>query len=206
VLKALSDGAVEASEEGGRKRRMPLAIPALQKPHPPLWYGIHSPEAADRAAKQGMNLIGLDTVAELKPCFERFKSAWVSLRANEPLPKMGIGRFVFVAREREDAIAAARRAYRRWHASFVYLSTTMGWSHRHSRPAEFDAIAADGRAIAGTPDDVAQAIGAQLARTGANYFVGQFAFGDLTQEETLTSIGLFASEVAPKLGDTLRPS
>jgi alkanesulfonate monooxygenase SsuD/methylene tetrahydromethanopterin reductase-like flavin-dependent oxidoreductase (luciferase family) len=150
-----------------------------------------------------MNLIGLDTAAELKPCFDRFKGAWAALRANEPLPKIGIGRFVFVAPNRDQALGAARRAYRRWHASFVYLSTTMGWSHRHSRPAEFDAIAVDGRAIAGTPEEVVDAIGAQLESTGANYFVGQFAFGDLTQQETLRSIELFTSKVAPKLGATL---
>ena len=35
--------------------------------------------------------------------------------------------------------------------------------------------------------------------SGANYFVAQFAFGDLTQEETLRSIGLFAEQVMPML-------
>ena len=46
---------------------------------------------------------------------------------------------------------------------------------------------------------------AQLEASGANYFVGQFAFGDLTHEETLRSIELFSSQIAPKLG-TLRAS
>jgi hypothetical protein len=81
----------------------------------------------------------------------------------------------------------------------VYLSTLMGWRHKHPRPAQFDAIAEDGRAFAGTPEAVAEFVQKQMARSGANYFVGQFAFGDLTLEETLRSIGLFSGEVMPML-------
>jgi len=67
------------------------------------------------------------------------------------------------------------------------------------RPPEFDAIAEDGRAFAGAPEGAAEYVQKQLAATGANYFVGQFAFGNLTQEETLHSIGLFANEVMTML-------
>jgi alkanesulfonate monooxygenase SsuD/methylene tetrahydromethanopterin reductase-like flavin-dependent oxidoreductase (luciferase family) len=199
ILEGLREGAVTVSEEGGRKRRMPLAIPSFQKPHAPLWYGIHSPEAAERVARHGMNVIGLDTVAELAPCFGRFRSVWKETRGEAPLPKMGIGRFVFVATSAGEALSTARRAYRRWHDSFVFLSRLMGWKHKHPRPPEFDAIAEDGRAFAGTPEAVADYVQRQLGESGANYFVGQFAFGDLTQKETLRSIGLFSEEVMPML-------
>jgi alkanesulfonate monooxygenase SsuD/methylene tetrahydromethanopterin reductase-like flavin-dependent oxidoreductase (luciferase family) len=199
ILAGLREGAVTVSEEGGRKRRMPLAIPPFQRPHPPLWYGVHSPEAAERVARRGMNVIGLDTVAELAPCFERFRAVWKAAHGGAALPKMGIGRFVFVARSAADALSAARRAYRRWHESFVYLSRLMGWRHKHPRPPEFDAIAEDGRAFAGTPETVAEYVQKQMGESGANYFVGQFAFGDLTHEETLRSIELFSDEVMPML-------
>jgi len=199
ILDALREGAVTVPEEGGKQRRMPLAIPPLQKPHPPLWYGVHSPQAGSRAARRGMHVIGLDTVAELVPCFDNYREAWRETRGDAPLPKMGIGRFVFVAESAKEALAIARRAYAKWHASFVYLSQLMGWRHRHPRPAEFDAIAADGRAVAGTPETVFQYVHDQMRATGANYFVGQFAFGDLTQEETLRSIALFSREVMPRL-------
>ncbi len=199
ILAALSSGSVDASTGNGEKRRLPLPIPSFQKPHPPLWYGVHSVEAAERAARRGMNVISLDTVGETKPCYERFLSTWKEVRGAEPLPKLGLGRFVFVAEDRDRAIAAARRAYKRWHASFVYLSTRLGWSHRHSRPPEFDTIAEDGRAFAGTPAEVTQIIQRQMAESRANYFVGQFAFGDLTPEETRRSVDLFAAEVMPAL-------
>src|SRR2546426_10576558 len=56
ILEGLSEGAVTVTAESG-KRRLPLAIPPLQKPHPPLWYGVHSPEAAERVARRGMNVV-----------------------------------------------------------------------------------------------------------------------------------------------------
>jgi len=199
ILEGMRDGAVTVPEEGGKQRRMPLAIAPLQKPHPPLWYGVHSPQAGERAARRSMHVIGLDTVPELVPCFDNYRKAWREMHDDAPLPKIGIGRFVFVADTDVDALRVARRAYAKWHASFVYLSQLMGWKHRHPRPAEFDAIAADGRAVAGTPDTVFRYVRDQVRATGANYFVGQFAFGDLTQEETLRSIALFSEAVMPRL-------
>jgi alkanesulfonate monooxygenase SsuD/methylene tetrahydromethanopterin reductase-like flavin-dependent oxidoreductase (luciferase family) len=198
ILGAFSEGEVTVTAEGG-KRRLPLAIPPLQKPHPPLWYGVHSPEAAERAARRGMNVIGLDTIAELKPAFARFRVVWKEARGDATLPRLGLGRFVVVGKNASEARAVARRAYRSWHESFTYLSSRMGFGHRHSRPPEFDAIAEDGRAFAGDPEGVAGYVRAQLAESGANYFVGQFAFGNLTLDETLRSVGLFAGEVMAML-------
>jgi len=198
ILEGLSEGAVTVTAEGG-KRRLPLAIPPLQKPHPPLWYGVHSPEAAERAARRGMNVVGLDTVADLKPCFERFRVVWKETRGEAPLPKMGLGRFIVVGKNASETRAVARRAYRRWHESFTYLSSLLGVGHRHSRPPEFDAIAEDGRAFAGMPEDAAEYVKKQLAESGANHFVGQFAFGNLSLEETLRSIALFSDEVMTML-------
>ena len=39
----------------------------------------------------------------------------------------------------------------------------------------------------------------QMTESGANYFVGQFAFGDLTLQETMRSIELFVRDVMPAL-------
>src|SRR5207244_1246096 len=105
ILEGLSEGAVTVTAESG-KRRLPLAIPPLQKPHPPLWYGIHSPQAAERAARRGMNVLGLDTTAELKPVIDRFRAVWKETHG-DALPKIGLGRFVVVGRDANDGSAAA---------------------------------------------------------------------------------------------------
>jgi len=44
-------------------------------------------------------------------------------------------------------------------------------------------------------------LGQQIAETGANYVVGQFAFGDMTATEALNSIELFTRAVMPALRD-----
>src|SRR5438132_12337757 len=89
ILDGMREGAVTVSEEGGRKRRMPLAIPPLQKPHPPLWYGIHSPQTAERAARLGMNVMTLDWASQTRACTDRFRAAWKETRGEAPLPKVG---------------------------------------------------------------------------------------------------------------------
>ena len=85
------------------------------------------------------------------------------------------------------------------HASFTHLFRRHGRAQSHPRPATFDLLVERGQGVAGAPATVTQFLASQLAETGCNYVVGQFAFGDLTREESLQSIGLFAREVMPLL-------
>jgi hypothetical protein len=39
-----------------------------------------------------------------------------------------------------------------------------------------------------------------MEQAGANYFIGQFSFGDLTQDEVLHSAGIFARALLPMAG------
>ena len=66
-----------------------------------------------------------------------------------------------------------------------------------ARPESFDALMQKGLGVAGTPDSVLAFLGEQLEDCGANYLVGQFSFGDLSQQEVLHSAGIFAREVLP---------
>ena len=45
---------------------------AVQKPHPPLWYGVVNPDSAERAAKAGMNFISNSTAAAVKAKVARY--------------------------------------------------------------------------------------------------------------------------------------
>ena len=69
----------------------------------------------------------------------------------------------------------------------------------HPRPPTFAELVEVGQGIAGTPATVTAFLRQQIEATGSNYVVGQFAFGDLSREESLQSIGLFAREVMPPL-------
>src|SRR5262249_58959209 len=92
ILEGMRAGAVTVPDEGGKQRRMPLAIPPLQQPHPPLWYGVHSPQAGERAARRGMPVLALPTVAEGGPGFERHRAAGRGSQGDAPPPKMGLRR------------------------------------------------------------------------------------------------------------------
>jgi alkanesulfonate monooxygenase SsuD/methylene tetrahydromethanopterin reductase-like flavin-dependent oxidoreductase (luciferase family) len=144
--------------------------------------------------------VSLDPPKETRLSIERYRTVWPQVHPRTTaFPKLGLGRFVVVAPTDAAAMALARRAYLVWHASFTYLFHRHQREQSHPRPATFDQVVERGQGIAGSPATVAQFLASQLDETGCNYFVGQFAFGDLTRDESLRSIGLFASEVMPVL-------
>jgi alkanesulfonate monooxygenase SsuD/methylene tetrahydromethanopterin reductase-like flavin-dependent oxidoreductase (luciferase family) len=108
---------------------------------------------------------------------------------------------IVVADTDAEALRLATRAYPMWHASFVHLFKMYDRMPMHPRPAEFAAMMEDGRGICGSPATVTEEIRRQMTEAGAGYFVGQFAFGDLTLAETTRSVELFAKEVMPALRD-----
>lgn len=64
-------------------------------------------------------------------------------------------------------------------------------------PIDYDEAERRGYCIAGTPSQVREAVIRDIAESGVNYFLCRFAFGDITREETLRSVELFAQEVMP---------
>jgi alkanesulfonate monooxygenase SsuD/methylene tetrahydromethanopterin reductase-like flavin-dependent oxidoreductase (luciferase family) len=144
--------------------------------------------------------VTLDSVEATRGFVESYNKTWADLgRSVSTRPKFGLGRFVVVADTDEQAHRIGERAYPKWFENFYFLFQKYGRMPKHPRPAKFSEIIADGRAVAGSPKTVANMIRAQMTDTGCDYFVGQFAFGDLTQDETLRSIDLFAKNVMPAL-------
>jgi len=178
---------------------VPMELAPLQKPHPPIWYGVHAPDSAARAARRGLQVVILDPPPATCAAFDSFRAAWCEAHGNAALPLMGLGRFIVVADTDAQALAIARRAYPKWHASFTHLRRRHNLANAHPRPPTFDGLVEVGQGIAGNPERVAQALRAQIEATGSNYLVGQFAFGSLTLAEALTSIELFARRVMPEL-------
>jgi alkanesulfonate monooxygenase SsuD/methylene tetrahydromethanopterin reductase-like flavin-dependent oxidoreductase (luciferase family) len=199
VLKGLTCKVLDFQSKRFSFRNVPMEIEPLQKPHPPIWYGVHAPDSAERAARRALNVVSLDPPNETRLAMERYRTIWRQVHAGAPLPKLGLGRFIVVAPSDAAALALARRAYQVWHASFTYLFRRHGRQQSHPRPPTFDLLVERGQGIAGSPGAVAEFLAAQLEATGCNYVVGQFAFGDLTLKESLQSIGLFTGEVIPLL-------
>ena len=178
---------------------IPMELEPLQKPHPPMWYGVHSVEAAERAARQGLNMVSLDSAKDTRTYNDRYRQVWRELNGDKPTPKLGQSRFIVIAENGKEALAAAQRAYPVWHRHFYYLYSIRGGKPTHPRPDTFEKMMAIGHAIAGDPAEVLKFLQAQVDESAANYLVGQFAFGDLTLAESLCSVELFHGQVMPQL-------
>ena len=179
---------------------VPLQLGPLQKPHPPLWYGAHSPDSAERAARKGLNIVTNDMPTNACAIIARYREVSRATQGPAVTPKTGLVRFIFVADSDEEAMGIARRAYLRWRSSFTYLSELNGTlPDSPLRTDSFDTLIRQGQAIAGSPETVRNFLSAQIKDCGANYLVGQFCFGDLTLAEMLHSVELFAMQVKPAL-------
>ncbi len=181
--------------------KVPMILHPVQRPHPPLWYGVSFPENAEWPAANDVNCISLAPPQTVRPIFERY------LEVRDKLGKphstlLGLGRHVVVADTDDKALAIARRAYPRWRTSFFWLFARNGSAPRTAAlyPESFDDLQSLRTAIAGSPHTVRDFIKADIAETGSNYFVPWLAFGDMTVEESLHSIDLFAREVMPAFG------
>jgi alkanesulfonate monooxygenase SsuD/methylene tetrahydromethanopterin reductase-like flavin-dependent oxidoreductase (luciferase family) len=200
ILMGLSQRTLNFRGEFFTFENVPIELEPLQKPHPPIWYGVHSVESAERAARRGFNVVSLDSARDTRGFADRYRQVWHE-RPGETreLPKIGISRFIVLADSDDKALRAARRAYPVWHRSFYHLFKLRGGGPAHPRPAEFDKLMEVGQGVAGSPATVTAFLQSQLAESHATYLVGQFAFGDLALEESLRSVELFTQHVIPKL-------
>jgi alkanesulfonate monooxygenase SsuD/methylene tetrahydromethanopterin reductase-like flavin-dependent oxidoreductase (luciferase family) len=108
---------------------------------------------------------------------------------------MGATRHVFVADTDEQAVEIARDAYNLFDRSFVMRPGRDGSGE--SRRGDFETAVGWGGIFAGSPDTVRKQVQGFLDESGANYFVGTFAFGNLTTDQILNSLRLFSREVMP---------
>jgi alkanesulfonate monooxygenase SsuD/methylene tetrahydromethanopterin reductase-like flavin-dependent oxidoreductase (luciferase family) len=174
---------------------VPIQLHPLQQPRPPLWYGISSPESAERCARSGFNVLTLNPPA-------RARETLVPHRAAAPDLLAGIVRFIVVAETDEAALAIAEAAYPQWYLNFNALYRKFGRGPVHGeRPTTFADQIAEGTGIAGSPATALRALDAQIRETGSNYLVGHFAFGDMPHAAAVQSAELFARDVMPSLLD-----
>jgi alkanesulfonate monooxygenase SsuD/methylene tetrahydromethanopterin reductase-like flavin-dependent oxidoreductase (luciferase family) len=200
ILKAFTVKTLTWKGRYDQFENVPMEMVSFQKPHPPLWYGAHSPDSAERAARKGLNMVTNDMPDNARAIVARYRQVWRDVQGPATLPKMGVVRFIVVADSDAKAMTIARRAYLRWRSSFTYLSEMNGTvPNSPLRVESFDALIGQGQAIAGSPETVRAFLAAQVEDSKANYIVGQFCFGDLTVEDMLRSVELFATEVKPAL-------
>ena len=200
VLAALTSTTVNFVGEYFQVRDFPMVLQCLQKPRPPLWYGLGNPEGAVWAASVAANVISLRPAAVARAALERYRQEWAALdKAEQDLPFMGVCRHVVVAETDAEALSAARAAFPRWRASLSALWDLRGIALPVTVPTQWDEMEANGMGIAGTAQRVTEYVRAQNQAVGGNFFLCQMMFGDMPLDFAQHSARMFAFEVAPKL-------
>jgi alkanesulfonate monooxygenase SsuD/methylene tetrahydromethanopterin reductase-like flavin-dependent oxidoreductase (luciferase family) len=177
-----------------------MVMQPVQRPHPPLWYGLNTPDATVWAAKEKANIATLVPAPAARRVIDRFREEWTrNGNPAEPAPLAGIIRHMVLAETETQARAIAERAYRRWHRHLVLL-----WRERGLKlpmavplPEEIGPLIAAGAAFAGTPAAARAYVAEQLETSGANYFICDITFGDITLAEAMRSVELVGREVMP---------
>jgi alkanesulfonate monooxygenase SsuD/methylene tetrahydromethanopterin reductase-like flavin-dependent oxidoreductase (luciferase family) len=201
ILAGLKSKTLDFAGEFFRFKDVPMVLAPVQRPHPPLWYGLARPEGLPWVVANQVNIVCNGPPALVRQVTDRYRRDWHAAgHAAATLPLMGMTRSVVVAASDGEALAIARRAHRRWFESFILL-----WDKHGARPPNafypdnFDEAQQRGYGIAGTPATVRDALQRQLAEARPNYLVCRFAFGDMTLAESLNSLELFARAVRPEL-------
>jgi alkanesulfonate monooxygenase SsuD/methylene tetrahydromethanopterin reductase-like flavin-dependent oxidoreductase (luciferase family) len=203
LIKALTSRELTFEGKFYTFRDVPIAIEPLQRPHPPLWYGVSDPGAVPWAVENRINIVCNGPLSMVRGVVDSYRAQWRDAgRSADELPLIGMNRHVVIADTADEALASARRAYKRWHESFILLWKRHGtMPFRAAYPDNFDDAAHMGFGVAGTASQVRDALAAQVAETGINYFLCRAAFGDLSFAESLHSVELFAREVMPALSE-----
>lgn len=177
---------------------VPLETEPYQKPHPPLWMGVNSAASAAAAAGRGINMVSLVPIDAMRPVADAYWNAAGPDRRETR--KVGISFFIVTAETAGAAAAEAERAYGAWLKSFNYLYALHGRGPMlGAQPESFADAQRAGRAIAGTPAQVAEFLCHAVETSGVNYIVGQFAFGKMPPEFAMRSVTLFANQVMPQV-------
>jgi alkanesulfonate monooxygenase SsuD/methylene tetrahydromethanopterin reductase-like flavin-dependent oxidoreductase (luciferase family) len=179
---------------------VPMAMKTVQQPFPSLWYGVGRPESLAWAAEQGANIVARRPIPAVRAITDAYRAEWQKLgRAEADLPLMGVNRHIVVADTDAEARDVARRGYPAWrhHMGLLWHEYNIPFPLEASLPPDFATVLERGDAVAGSPATVRDFIANEIAETGVNYYVCDFAFGTISLDEAMRSTELFAREVMP---------
>lgn len=199
ILLAGSDsGRISADGPRFVLRGVPLHLTPVQRPHPPLWYGVGRPESARWAAERDVNIVvGRGTPSDIRRLTDVYRAAWSRTGETSTLPLLGMSRHVVIADTDTEARDAARLAYELWYDHITLLWRESDVTFPLPFPPSFDAAFAAGLCLVGSAATVREAMLRETAEAGVNYILCRLAFGDLPLEVSQRSVALLADEVMP---------
>jgi alkanesulfonate monooxygenase SsuD/methylene tetrahydromethanopterin reductase-like flavin-dependent oxidoreductase (luciferase family) len=199
-----------------------LAVPPVQRPHPPLWMMSRDPQTLEFCAKNAINpgyfLVYPRTDAA--PRYRKFLADWKTL-GHARKPNIAYCTVVYVDETDDKALATAlhraSRAYEgflaparpgeafeeraREHAKMFVGRGEPGASEIMQHLFDADYLFKNDLVFIGSPETVAAKLRAAAEAGLFNVFLGEFNFADLPEEALMRSIRLFGEKVMPLLRD-----
>ena len=198
IKQGLTSQELTFSGEFYKFSKVPMVLKPVQRPYPPLWYGVLTPDAAYWAALESASIVTLARPDNARAIIDRYRAEWKKFdRADDKLPLMGISRHIVLAETDAAAMRSAERAYRLWLKHMEQLWIRNGTTLPLGLPPEIGPMLEVGTAFAGTVREFKNFLEDQISSTGASYFVCDVAFGDLTPEESMRTIRLLGDEILP---------
>ena len=194
LMQALTGDRVDFQGHYHRLFDIPVEMKPLQQPHPPLWYATSRVESAEFAAREKRNLAFLAPADRCRALTDAYRATWQEAWGSEDMRKLGLARHVYVDENEDRAKERAAFGFAGWYEKFGYL-----WAKNDPRfVTDTGEHRRDAMTICGTPDQVAEQIAEQIEVSGCNYFIARFAYGELSHQDSVSSLDLFASEVMPR--------
>ena len=180
-----------------------LPVPQ-QQPRPPIWVVGQSAESIEATARRGFNLVsgGFGVPIERLREFREHFDAIVTTSEERARIRVSTQRPVYVTRDESEIPAIVEQA--RWNMR-VTLSLRQGLErveHGCAVAVPFDKEPStedllERYFVVGTPETCIARIKALREAMGIDHFNGSFWFGDLSQQQVLNSMRLFAEDVMP---------
>ena len=178
---------------------VPLVLSPVQKPHPPLWYGVVAPENTHWAALERAHMVTLAPTSAARAVIERYDTEWASFgNSPETRPMRGVSRLIVLAKNAAVALRTAERAYRSWLGHMRFLWDQHGIDFPLGLPPAVEPLLDNGFAYAGTASGFRDFLAEQVAGIGADYIACDVAFGDMTFDEAMTTTEIIGREVIPR--------
>jgi alkanesulfonate monooxygenase SsuD/methylene tetrahydromethanopterin reductase-like flavin-dependent oxidoreductase (luciferase family) len=178
--------------------KVPMVLHPVQKPHPPLWYGVTAVEATHWAALEGAHMVTLLPTDGARAVIDGYKAEWAGFgKAEKDLPLMGVMRLVVLAETDAKALRTAERAYASWLGHMRLLWDQRGMEFPLRLPPTIGPMMEVGAAFVGTPAGLRDFVAESVAAIGSDYLTCDVAFGDMTFDEAMRTTELIGREVIP---------
>jgi alkanesulfonate monooxygenase SsuD/methylene tetrahydromethanopterin reductase-like flavin-dependent oxidoreductase (luciferase family) len=189
----------------------------LQRPHPPIYIpGAGSTETMTFVAEHRYTYMSVYAPSRVvRRWFDGYRQAAAAAGHPADPDKLALSIPVYVAQTEEQAHSKGRQhlmwlfnkglkqgAEIMFPPGYMSPSSMRGLLSAGTKPfyeLSYEELLGEGYAVVGTPATVTARLRELYEELGFGQLIGLFALGDITHEETVTSMELFAAEVIPAL-------